>query len=118
MSNAYDWCTVTASTKRNEDLGSGRTGAAVENLSALRVTPLWPVSPQTQRELDLNSPREYKECYHVPAAQGGTLPDVLEGDVLVVGSDEYQVFSVAEWLGIDANDYPSLHLVVQEVKGS
>lgn len=118
MSSALDWCTVTASTKRNADLGSGRTGAAVEELSTLPVSPLWPVSAETQRTLDLNSPREFKECYHVPAAVGGTLPDVKEGDILVAGGSEYPIYYVAEWTGINASDYPSLHIVIQEVKGT
>lgn len=116
--SAYDWCTQTASTKRNEDLGSGRTGSPVANLSSLKITPLWPVAAETQRILDINSPRELKECYHVPADQGGTLPDVLEGDILTLDSTDYPILYVEEWTGINSDDYPSLLIVVQQVKGS
>lgn len=115
--SAREFCTLTASTKRNEDLGSGRTGAAIENLTSLAVTPLWPVSAETRRVLELNSPREFKECFHVPVA-GGALPDVVEGDILVLSGAEYPVHYVAEWPGINTSDLPSLQIVVQEVKGS
>lgn len=103
-------CTVTASTKRST---GGNTPAT--NLASLLITPLWPLSPQTQSLVELNSPREAKECYHVPTA-GGSLPDVAEGDRLVIGSTEYPVLYAAEWTGIDANDIPCLHIVVQEIK--
>lgn len=110
---ARTFCTITASTKRNVDLGSGRTGAATENLASLAVTPLWPVSADTVRSEGLNSPREYKECYHVPS--GAALPDVIEGDVLVHGGSEYPIYSVAEWTD---SGVPCLRIVVQEVKDS
>lgn len=113
--SAADFCTVTASTKRAEDLGSGRSGAPVANLASLLITPLWPLGPETVRELAINSPREFKECYHVPS---GALPDVLEGDVLVIGSTEYPIYHVGEWTEISSGDAPCLQIVVQEVKGS
>lgn len=109
---ALAFCTVTASTKRNADLGSGRTGAATTYLATLAITPLWPVGAETIRLLDLNSPREVKECFHVPAA-GASLPDVRERDTLVIGSSEYPVQYVGEWTD---GDVPCLHIVVQEVK--
>lgn len=112
--SARDFCTVTASTKRNADLGSGRVGAAVTYLASLLITPLWPVDQQTVRAFDLNSPRENKQCYHVPLA-GEDLPDVVEGDILVVGSVEYPVQHVSEWTD---GDVASLYLIVQEVKGT
>ena len=112
--SARDFCTITASTKRNADLGSGRTGAAITNLASLLVTPLWPISRETIRLLDLASPREFKECFHVPAA-GASLPNVLEGDVLTVAGTDYRIDHVAEWTD---DDVPSLHIVAQEVKGT
>jgi len=110
---ARSFCTITASTKRNVSLGGGRTGAAVTYLASLLVTPLWPVSADTVRSEGLNSPREYKECYHVPS--GVTLPDVLEGDVLVHGGSSYPIFSAAEWTD---GSVPCLRIVVQQIKGS
>lgn len=107
---ARSFCTVTASTKRSTD---GDTPAAY--LASLLITPLWPLSPETRNTMALNSPREAKECYHVPVA-GGALPDVVEGDRLVVAGTEYPVLYAAEWAGIDADDIPCLHIVVQEIK--
>jgi sorbitol-specific phosphotransferase system component IIA len=78
----------------------------------LMITPLWPAGEGTLRTLNLNSPREAKECYHIPAA-GDALPDVKEGDYLRVGSTDYPIRFVGEWT--DA-DIPSLHIVVTEVK--
>ena len=112
--SAADFCTVEASTKRPEDLGSGRTGAPIAQLGALLVTPLWPVSRETISTLALNSPREFKECYHVPAA-GASLPDVAEGDVLGHESVEYRVAYAGEWTD---SDVPALTIVAQQIKGT
>ena len=115
--SAVAFCTVTASTKRNSDLGSGKRGAAAANLSSLLVTPLWPVGEEVVNLLELNSPREYKVCYHVPAA-GSALPDVVEGDILVHGGADYPIRYAGEWPDLSNDDVPSLMLVVQEVKGT
>lgn len=112
--SARDLCTVTASTKRNADLGSGRTGAPATNLSSLLVTPLWPVGQSTVQRFALARPAETKECFHVPTA-GGSLPDVVEGDVLVVSGTDYPVQHVAEWTD---GDVPCLHIIVHQVKGT
>lgn len=110
--SARVFCSVTASTKRNATVSGNRLGAAVTNLASLAITPLWPVSRETIRTLDLNSPREMKECFHVPVA-GGSLPDVKERDILVVGANEYPIDAVMEWTD---GDIPCLHIVVGEVK--
>ncbi len=112
--SARAFCTVEASTKRNESLGSGRTGAPAANVVGLLVTPLWPVSRETVTILAINSPREYKECFHVPAA-GVALPDVVEGDVLVHGGAEYRIAYVGEWTD---GDVPCLTIVCQQIKGT
>lgn len=111
----HPFCTVTASTKRNADLGNGIIGAPATYLATLAVTPLWPLQQATVVELALSSPREFKECYHVPAAD--TLPDVVEGDVLVHSGREYQIYFAGEW-GDLGGGIPALLIVVQEVKGS
>lgn len=110
---ALAFCTQTASTKRNRALSGGMTGAAEEYLTSVAVTPLWPISPETSQANSINSPREFKECYHVPSS--GTLPDIDEGDVLTLGGVDYPIFSVAEWTDIDGG-IPCLQIVVQEVK--
>lgn len=103
--------TVEASTKRSANLGGGKRGEAVELLETLMITPLYPLSAGTIRTLALNSPQEAKECYHIPS--DSTLPDVKEGDFLVVDSVEYPIDYVSEW---PDPDLPSLHIVVGEVK--
>ena len=111
----HPFCTQTATVSRNQDLGSNRTGAAATVISALPITPVWPVSPATIETLQLSSPREQKECYHVP--DGDVLPDVRERDVLTTGGTSYIVVAVAEW-GDIAGGVPSLQIVVEEVKGT
>lgn len=110
--SAQAFCTVTASTKRNASLSGGRLGAATTHLASLLITPLWPAGNETVRTLDLNSPREFKECYHVPVT-ADPLPDVKEGDILTVSGTDYPVYFAGEWTD---GDIPTLHLVVQEVK--
>jgi len=109
------FCTIQSSTKRNSDLGNGIRGGAVTYLTSLMITPLYPLSGQTVRMLNLSGAqlRETKECFHLPGA-GSALPDVREGDRLVLDGVEYPVSYVAEWQ--DA-DLPSLHIVVGEIKG-
>lgn len=113
MSHAF--CTVDASTKRRTDLGNNLRGAPISHLSSLLVTPLWSLRPETIETLGISSPREFKECYHVPS--GDSLPDVVEGDVLVHGGTEYIIDHVAEWPDLSGG-IPSLQIVVNEVKNS
>lgn len=111
---ARAFCTVTASTKRNTTVSGNKKGAATTNLASLAITPLWPVSRETIRTLDLNSPREMKECYHCPLP-GVALPDVRERDILVVGANEYVIDWVGEWTD---GDVPCLQIIVGEVKAA
>lgn len=108
---AASFCTVTASTKRNTTTG-GRTGAATTNLSSLLITPLWPLNQETTRALGIDSPREFRQCFHVPNGTT-TLPDVMEADLLVVNGVEYPVYYVGEW---QDGDVPCLDIIVQELK--
>ena len=110
---ATSFCTVTASTKRNSDLGGGNYGPPAAYLATLAVTPLWPVSRETVQRLALNSPRRVLECYHVPT--GSTLPDVQAGDVLVVAGTEYPITYAGQWTD---GSVPSLHLLVDEIQGT
>lgn len=110
--SARAFCTVEASTKRNTTVAGNKKGAATTHLASLLITPLWPVSQQTIRTLDLNSPREMKEAYHCPLP-GDELPDIRERDILVVDGEEFPVDFVGEW---QDNDIPCLHIVVGEVK--
>lgn len=111
----HPFCTVTASTKRNQDLGNNLRGTPATHLASLAATPLWSLRAETIESLGISSPREYKECYHVP--DSGTLPDVVEGDVLVHGGTEYRVDYVAEWPDLSGG-IPALQIVVTQVKSS
>lgn len=107
---AAAFCTVDASTKRNTTT-NGKTAAASTYLSSLLITPLWPLNQEVTRALGIDSPREFKVCYHVPT--GTTLPDVMEADILVVSGTEYPVYYVGEWTD---SDIPALEIVVQQLK--
>jgi len=50
--------TVTASTKRNPALVSGKRGAPVANLSGVKCTPLDPISAELANRLELETPHE------------------------------------------------------------
>lgn len=109
---ARTFCTETASIKRNSTV-AGITGAPTTHIASLAITPIWPIQrgEQIQALLELASARELKECYHVPTT--ATLPDIQEGDLLVIGASEYPVLHVMEWTD---GDVPSLQIIVQEVK--
>lgn len=111
--SARSFCTVTASTKRNADLGSGRTGAPATNLASLAITPLWPLDGGAVQSLAISSPREYLMAFHVP--DGEDLPDVAEGDMLTVAGIDYPIQYVDTWTD---GDVPSLRIVVQKVQGT
>ena len=103
--------TTTASTKRNPAVDEdGKVGAAATNLTGLKILPPMPVSPETRELYGLESPREVKVTY---VADADT--DIDEGDVLVVGINEYRVRAVGEW---PDDDVGYLELVVEEVKGT
>ncbi|MFN8493133.1 MAG: hypothetical protein U0350_36355 [Caldilineaceae bacterium] len=106
-------CTVTASTKRGpQDGTTKRRSAPVTHLTSVPITPLWPASEAIVKLLDLNSPRELKECYHVPAP-GADLPDIVEGDILVVDGVEYDISYVGEW---PSTRLKCLQIIAQEQK--
>lgn len=97
-----------ASTKRSPAAVGGKVGLPVENLGSIDIVPLMPVSAEMAATLPLSSPREAKQTF-----VDGT-PDILEGDRLVVGGDEFVIRSAAEW----SDDYPFTHLVIEEIKGT
>ena len=114
--SAASFCTVTASTKRNASLGSGRTGAAATQIASLLVTNLWPIGGNVVQELGLSgSAREYKQVFHVPADGTTALPDVVEGDILTLAGADYPIAAVEEWTD---GDVPCLKITIQQVKGT
>lgn len=109
--------TATADTTR---INSGKT-AQETNLEDVKILPLLPVTAETIEMMGLNSPRESKETFtysHEHTDGGQTvdqLPDIQEGDRMIVGGTNYKVDRVAEW---NDGTYDFRHVVVQEVKGS
>ena len=105
--------TVTASTKRGGGIaGTGLEVAYTENLASLKCLPLDPVTPGTTASLAaVGQGREglaFREILQT-TVEGGL--DIIEGDILVVGSDEYPIRAVAEWTWPpDATDYMTLIL--------
>lgn len=103
-------------TTKNAQIKRGNPAATV--IDRLRITPLWPVtSGDLIVQLDINSPREAKQCYHAPDDASLSLPDVRNGDVMTVSSVDYIVIAVAEWPDIDGG-IASLHIVCEELKAN
>jgi len=101
--------TASASTKRAPTISGGKRGAAAENLASLSCINLAPVDPEIRQRLMLKTPHELLETW----VEGGL--DILEGDILVVGSAEYPIRAVAEWYWPeDAANY--LHLILEDLK--
>jgi hypothetical protein len=82
--------TVTASTKRAPALSAGKRGTPVLQVGALTCTPLDPVDPELRQRLALNTPHELLQTFTAET-------EIQEGDLLVVGSKEFPIRSVAEW---------------------
>ena len=101
--------TVTSGTKRSPSVASGKRGVPVTNLSDLKCLPLDPLDPQIRMRLELDTPFEALQTM----IEGG--PDIKEGDVLTVGSSEYDIRSVADWTWRPAAAN-TLLLVLEELK--
>ena len=101
--------TVTCGTKRNPDPVSGIVTAPVTNLSGVKCLPLDPVSAEIATRLELDTPHEVLQTM----IEGGE--DIVEGDVLTVGSAEYNIRAVEDWTWRpDAED--TVLLILEELK--
>jgi hypothetical protein len=98
---------ATASTKRNPAASSGKVGAAVTKLVGLKVTPVMPVGNEIVERYQLKSPR----LTYVTYTQGS--PDIAQGDLLVIATDEYKVIGAGPW----PTDRAYYELVVEKVVG-
>ena len=96
MSGFSRMATVTASTKRAPAVSGGKRGAPTTNLTGLKVTPLDPVDPELRQRLALDTPHELLQTF-VEKVDGSSM-DIREGDILVVGTTEYPIRAVAEWV--------------------
>jgi hypothetical protein len=87
--------TATASTRRPPAIVAGKRDVAAAYLDNLKCLPLMPVSEELRARLGLLGAAELLQT----ALQGS--PDIREGDILITGTLEYQVRSVADWPWID-----------------
>lgn len=115
MSASFDhMATVSASTERAVSAAGLTT-----HLSGLSILPLMPVSPETIERLGLNSPREQKETFAKSQAhtddgiEVAQVPDIREGDRLVISGVKYPVQAVGEW---NDGTYDYLDIVVDKQK--
>lgn len=98
--------TVTASTKR-ATLSGGKRGTPTQHLTNLKVFPLDPVDPELRQRLELDTPHELLQTF----VEGA--PDIVEGDVLTAGSEDYPIRSVADWT-FGSDTY--LRLILENLK--
>ena len=104
--SGFDRLVTTACSTKRAVIASGLRGTPTTNLSGLYCTPLDPLSDGNLLEREgLETPLELLQCFI-----SGT-PDIVEGDVLVVGSAEYAIRAVADWAaGVSAPAYKQLTL--------
>lgn len=92
MSRAFTlMATITASTKRSPAVSSGKRGAPTTNIASLSCFPLDPITAEISERLGIETPHEVLHTF----VEGGL--DIREGDLLVVGSDEYPIKAVEDW---------------------
>lgn len=109
--SASESATVTASTKRSPAVSGGKVGSPVVNLASVLVVPLLPLSGSLIEEAQLKNPREHKVTYAF-ANSSNVLPDIVEGDILVISSVEYLVNYVKEYERPTEGSY--LEIIVQK----
>jgi hypothetical protein len=100
--------TVAANTKRNPIAMGGKVTTLTTYLIGLKILPLMPVSGEIIERYKLSSPR----LSFVTYIQGA--PDIVQSDVLVVGSVEYKIVGVEPW----PTDRNFLELVLEKVVGA
>ena len=112
---AESMATVTASTKRFPGESGNRIGDPETSIASFLVTPFQSVRADLALEAQIRDPREAKLC-HCFVDGGGSLYDVREGDLLVVGATEYTIRSAAEFNRPTLGSYT--RLIVEERKVS
>jgi hypothetical protein len=92
MASFAQLASVTASTKRGGGIDvNGLEIAYTTNIASLKCLPLDPVSPELGQGIEGLA---FKEILQT-TVEGGL--DIIEGDILVVGSNEYPIRAVGEW---------------------
>lgn len=89
--------TVTASTKRSPALTSGQRGEPVAQINNLACTPLDPAEDQRARDLAFRLRQVLDSPIMLLQTFVDVSLDIVEGDVLVVLTEEYPVRGVDRW---------------------
>src|SRR3990172_4686010 len=102
-----DMATTTVSTKRAGAVSAGKRAAPATNLTGVKILPIMPINTMRDSVQDrqglsgqaietLETYVEYQA--HTDSGVAVTqIPDIIEGDIIVVGSAEYEVRHVANW---------------------
>ena len=106
MSLYAEFMTVACSRKRKFMDGTSAS------LSSLLCTPLAPVDMATRESLGLKAPHVVYEVH----LEGS--PDIKKGDVLVIGSVEFQIHDAAPWLMPPPDNVHLLKLVVEDLSNN
>lgn len=104
MDSIRKLATATASTKRPPDVAGGKRGPRATNLESLKIVPVMPARKATLERAGLEGTAVERQQTFVTqhahtdsSASVDQLPDIKQGDTLVVGSDTYKVIYVGDW---------------------
>jgi hypothetical protein len=87
-----------------------KRAAATTYLTGIYATPLTPVDPELRATLELNTPHELLRT----SINGA--PDIREGDLLVVGSNQYPIRSAAQYPAVSSTLGTYMELIVEDLK--
>ena len=102
-----DMATVTASIKRSPAPVSGNRGAPAEVIASIVCTPLDPIDGELRIRLALDTPYELLQTFFE------TTETIIEGDILVVDTNEYPIRSVEDW---PRGSVVTYHCVLEDLK--
>jgi len=91
-------------------VAGGLSGDLATEIASLKCLPLDPLSPEVAKMTGLGTFVELLQTM----VEGGL--DILEGDVLYVGSNSYTVRAVGQWTWSPTGT-DTLRLILTEVKG-
>jgi len=112
MSGLSNMAKATYSTKRSPAKSSGKTGVTVTNLTGVKFTTIMPLTPgdTTVNRPPLSANKALSgriKQYWIAAAESQShtdssvvvdqVPDIIEGDKLVAGGNNYTVRDAQQW---------------------
>ena len=118
--------TTTISTKRSPVITDGLGGAPVTNLENVKIHPIMPFPTRREQEVKQRIGRigqavkihqtfTEKQSHTDSSVVVNQVPDIIEGDKIIDGSDKYNVFSVRSW-PTTAGMTAYLELTLEEAK--